>query len=104
MTDDNARTPVGTIPRFGLPDRIRKARETADLDRSQAADALGLTRRTLYRYESGAGLPPVRNLYALAALTKVSDHWLITGDDGPCPNELAAGACGCRIDSPEPRD
>ncbi|WP_315503686.1 helix-turn-helix transcriptional regulator [Actinomyces radicidentis] len=103
MTDDKARTPAGAIPRFGLPDRIRKARETAGLDRSQAADALELARRTLYRYESAAAVPPRRNLVALAALTGVSDHWLITGDDGPCPNALAAGACGCRIDSLEPR-
>lgn len=42
-------------------------------------------------------------LGALAALTNVSDHWLIAGDDGLCPNWLAVSACGCCLDSLEPR-
>lgn len=94
----------GDVPRFGLPDRIRKTREHADLTQTQAGPALGITRQALNGYEAGRVTPAIPFLRALAALAHVSDHWLITGDDGPCPNELAAGACGCKIDSLEPRD
>lgn len=93
----------GAIPRFTLPDRIRKARTAANLSQTEAGPALGLTRQALNGYEAGRVTPGHTFLGALAALTNVSDHWLIAGDDGLCPNWLAVSACGCCLDSLEPR-
>ena len=102
MTTNTARPSTGTVPRFTLPDRVRKAREVAHLTQTAAATELGITRQAINGYEAGRVRPRRPFLLALAALAGVSDHWLITGDDGPCPNATATGACGCKVDSLDP--
>jgi transcriptional regulator with XRE-family HTH domain len=75
---------AGTIPTWTVGDRLRKARETAGLDQTELADAMGVSRRTVSTYEVGGEEITrkriVLNAWALA--TGVSVEWLV-GSDGP---------------------
>lgn len=63
-----------------VSDRIRKARRTADLTQSQAAQALGVHRGTFGHWERGGGhLPTSANLLHLGQTLDVSYEWLATG-------------------------
>lgn len=67
-----------------VSDRIRKARRTADLTQSQAAQALGVHRGTFGHWERGGGhLPTSANLLHLGQTLDVSYEWLATGH-GEC--------------------
>lgn len=70
MTDDPR------LPDWNQGERLRKARQTADLSLDDMADHLGCTPRTIRNYESGATRPNRATLMAWAALTDVPLWWL----------------------------
>lgn len=70
-------------PSFTLPDRLRKARETAALDQLELADRLGVNRNTVSNYELGKHKPREIVLRQWSLATGVSLHWLKTGQAPP---------------------
>lgn len=67
-------------PAFTLGDRLHKARTTAGLSQSELADVMGVSTRTVSRYE-GDDLDRPRRivLRAWALACGVSYDWLVTG-------------------------
>lgn len=78
MTMQMSGEPSWRIPEFSLGDRLRKAREVANLSQQELADEIGVSRRSIVRYESAAKAPKsVTLLYAMR--TGVPAAWLLTG-------------------------
>lgn len=63
-----------------LKDRIRIARESAKLSKSDLARALGISRASVTAWESG-GVKNLKNdhLFNLSRITGISAHWIATG-------------------------
>ena len=59
---------TGRIPEWSLGDRVRKAREWAELDQVQLAEATGISRTTISNYE--------RDATAASRATGVDIRWL----------------------------
>jgi transcriptional regulator with XRE-family HTH domain len=70
--------------RQGLAERIAEARSDAGLTNSEVAYALGVTRKTVERWqttgESGAGSIKADSIFALAGVLDVDPTWLLVGD------------------------
>lgn len=70
--------------RQGLAGRIADARAEAGMTNADIADALGVTRKTVERWqttgESGAGSIKADRLFALADVLNVDPTWLLVGD------------------------
>jgi len=60
---------------FTIGDRLSKAREHAGLSQAQMAEALGIGRRSVVRYESGK-IPPRPAVIAWSSITGVPLWWL----------------------------
>lgn len=78
---------AGRIPEFSMGDRMRLARETSGIDQQTMADEIGVSRRSVVRYENG-GAVPKSALLLWSMRTGVPGAWLETGkapepDDGP---------------------
>ena len=73
-----------------MHDRIKEARETAQLTKSQLARALGLSRASVSAWETGA-VKNLKNehLFKLSKITGFSARWLATGQ-GPKERESAS--------------
>ena len=70
------------IPEFSVGDRLRKARETAGMSQEEFADEVGISRRTIGRYE--AGNESKRSIVLLYSMrTGVPTEWLETGCTPP---------------------
>ncbi|MFV0315479.1 MAG: helix-turn-helix domain-containing protein [Microthrixaceae bacterium] len=67
------------IPEFELTDRLRRAREHAEMDQAELAEALGISRTSVGNYENGRRVPTRPYLIAWADVTGVDPHWLETG-------------------------
>ena len=73
----------GLTPQWTLGDRLRKAREVAGLSQGEMAEAIGIARNSVGRYESGAYDPPRPVLIAWAFRTGVALDWITgSGDEG----------------------
>lgn len=83
MTINAASGPV--IPSWKVADRLRKAREEAGLGVSEFAEEIGVHRRTVSRYESGAK-PPKSILLLWQMRTGVPVQWLLTGEEPGGPS------------------
>lgn len=69
------------IPTFTTADRLRKAREAACLEQSELAERMGVSRQTIINYERGHTTNYRRLVIkAWAAVTKVPEVWLTSGD------------------------
>jgi transcriptional regulator with XRE-family HTH domain len=66
------------MPSFNIGDRLRKAREVTGLGRSEFASELGMSDRTVSRYENGE-FPPKKLLLLWKMRTGVSLAWVLTG-------------------------
>lgn len=64
------------LPDWNQGERLRKARQTANLDIDTMADHLDCTPRTIRNYESGVTRPNRATLMAWATLTDVPLWWL----------------------------
>lgn len=69
----------GAIPPYLLNHRLRIAREYADIHQADLADDIGISRRTLGKYENGEVEPKRHVLIAWALRCGVSLDWLVTG-------------------------
>ena len=67
-------TPM-TIPAWTLGDRLAKARQTRHLSQTEMAHLLGLSLRSVNRYEVGALEPKRQTLLAWAMATGVDPEW-----------------------------
>ena len=78
---------------FTIGDRLRKAREGLGLDRGQFAELTGISRGTIWNYETGKTKPRRTYLRLWAMATGVDLEWLRTGDAPPSqtPPGQAAG-------------
>lgn len=70
------------IPVWSIQDRMRKAREDAQLDQLQLADRIGMSRQTIGNYETGLTPPKRPILLSWAMACDVDIEWL-TGDYTP---------------------
>lgn len=60
-------------------DRMKEIRKDRGFNQKQMAESMGVSLRTLQRYEEGSKVPDVTLLVDLA-LSGYNLHWLITGD------------------------
>ena len=65
--------------------RLREAREACGLSQREVAEALGLVRFTLLRWEKGERDPKASDLKTLSDIYQVSVDWLLGSDDEPAP-------------------
>jgi len=86
-----AKTPVGGVPEWTIGDRLRKARESADIGVSEMAEAIGISRNSVGNYEHGHTAPKVIVLNACALATGVSREWLETGHSRDSPGDTPDG-------------
>lgn len=97
MTNLNATPAPGPlrIPEFSVAERLRKAREDADLTQMQLAELTGIGVRTIIKYENGRQPVKSRGHYVLWEwATRVPAEWLETGQwgngNGPGPKTVTS--------------
>jgi transcriptional regulator with XRE-family HTH domain len=69
---------TGTLA--GLGERLREAREAAEMTQEEAAQGIGTTPRSIRRFERGEYEPSMTQLAALGRLYEVSSDKLLYGD------------------------
>jgi transcriptional regulator with XRE-family HTH domain len=62
-----------------LADRLRQARTEARLSRNALSVKVGISERTLARYEGGSGGPSTDKVETIARACGVSPEWMLTG-------------------------
>lgn len=72
---------AGRIPQWTLGEKLRKAREDAELQQQQLADKIGISRRSVSAYENDDSIPSRPVLLSWALATGVRLRWL--KDDAP---------------------
>lgn len=60
-------------------DRMKEIRNDSGFSQKQMSESLGVSLRTLQRYEEGSKVPDVMSLVNLA-ISGYNIHWLVTGD------------------------
>ena len=71
---------TGLVPAFTVADRVRKAREVAEMSQQELADATGMARSGIARIEGPESRPRRTSLIAIAMATGVDLTWLQTGE------------------------
>lgn len=100
LSDMSTQTLSPRIPKFDLNDRLRKARETADLDQAQLAELIGVSRNSVSAAERGVSKPRKAVLIAWAFTTRVPFEWLMTGStNNETPDPNGPGGELLRLDS-----
>lgn len=72
--------------------RIRDLREDHDMTQDELAEKLGISKRTLLRYESGTSEPNISTLISLSLLFNVSIDYIVGSKDSETidtPNVIA---------------
>lgn len=72
--------PQKHIPAWTKADRLRKAREDAGFTPAQIAELIGISRKTVWNYETGSTRPLRPILSAWAEVTGTYVEWLETGE------------------------
>jgi repressor LexA len=62
-----------------IGERLRSARDAADLDQARLAEKIGVVTRTLQRWEKGEQIPDGVSITRIAKVTGVHPAWLLTG-------------------------
>ena len=92
------------IPEWTIADRLRKAREHANLEQADLAGDLGVSRNTISNYERGKVDPRRAVLLAWAMRTGVDVAWILSGEE-PRPEDPDGAPWYTAWDSnPEPAD
>ena len=68
-------------PTWTLQDRIRKAREHAKFNQTALAEAIGVSKNSVNRWETGERNPSQKSIEAISQATGVSASWLNGQDD-----------------------
>jgi repressor LexA len=63
-----------------IGDRLRRARERAELDQAALAARIGVATRTVQRWEKGEQIPDGVSITKMAKATGVQPSWLLTGE------------------------
>ena len=84
--------PPKHIPQWTLADRMEKARKDAGLSTQEIADAIGISRKSVWNYEHGTTKPLRPILAAWAEVTGTYVEWLTGGDSPDFPQPAATGA------------
>ena len=95
-------TIVGHIPAWTVGDRLRKAREDANLSQKELADLTGVSQRSISAYEGQAKPPRRPVLLAIHMATGVPMEWLETGQASTPGPEGTSAPGGTR--TPQPSD
>lgn len=88
-----------TIPRWTMGERLAKARKDAGIPQEQMAQLLGVSRRTVVRYEGDDPLGKVRRglLAQWALVTRTPLWWILDRDpeeSEPDSNDRRGGSLG----------
>lgn len=73
---------AGAVPSWTLGDRIRKARDHANLKQAELAELTGISRASIVSYEADKTAPRRPGLAAIAMATGAPLWWLL---DEPAP-------------------
>ena len=79
-----------------LAQRLRAAREAADLTLDAVGKAVGVTAQAVYRWEKGSSLPSSDRIARLARVLNVTPDYLLTGTDSVRDTTAQSGAGGQR--------
>jgi transcriptional regulator with XRE-family HTH domain len=79
------------VPEWTVGDRMRKAREHAELNQAAIGVAIGVGRTSIVNYETARLLPTRPVLLAWSLATGVPYEWLCHGDTQPCGPQKTAG-------------
>ncbi|PAJ70934.1 MULTISPECIES: helix-turn-helix domain-containing protein [Corynebacterium] len=71
---------TGRVPEWTIADRARKARETAGMNQTELANAMGVARSTVQRIEQGVAEPSRTRVIAWSFATGVALEWLEKGE------------------------
>lgn len=74
-----------------LGEKILSARKKAGLSQVDLADALGVSRQSVSKWETGEANPEIGKLPELARLLGVSTDWLLSEEDEPAKERGEAG-------------
>lgn len=72
--------------RLEIGRRVTQARKTAGLSSADVARALGITRSSVSKWESGDAAPNIKSVFMLQELTGHNAKWLATGMGPPRTN------------------
>ncbi|WP_076676454.1 helix-turn-helix transcriptional regulator [Microbacterium sp. ru370.1] len=86
-------------PTFDLRHRLVLAREVAEMEQAQVAEALGVSRQTVSNYERGFTQPRRATVLAWAMATGVDTEWLERGTENPRPDNPGGGSLLPGLDS-----
>lgn len=67
-----------------FPERLRKLRETHRMKRVVLAELCGVSRNTIWRYESGEAVPTAAILITLADIFDTSTDYMLGRTNNPC--------------------
>jgi len=65
------------IPIWTLSDRLRKAREHADLGQKELGEKMGISHQAISKWESGRSNPSTSRLTEFAKIVNVDIRWLL---------------------------
>jgi transcriptional regulator with XRE-family HTH domain len=77
-----------------LGQRVAQKRKELGLSQEALGEQLGVSRQSIYKWESDAALPEIEKLLALSRLFGVSVGWLLGAEDEPSTQDTAAPETG----------
>ena len=70
---------------MNLDERIQSLRKRSGLSQEQLAEAIGVSRQAVSRWETGGALLDAMNVLALSRLSGVTADYLLGGGSAPSP-------------------
>lgn len=68
------------IPQWNLSDRMRKARESADMEQKEVAELIGVSHQAISTWENGRRNPSSKSVTKFAKVVNVDIRWLLGFD------------------------
>ena len=76
---------------MSIGQRIAQKRKEQGLSQEALGEQLGVSRQSIYKWESDAALPEIEKLIALSRLFGVSVGWLLGVEEDAAPVQDASG-------------
>lgn len=95
---------AGVVPDWQLQHRLKRAREHAQMEQGDLAEAIGTSRTTIGNAERGTHTPRRSLVMAWAMATGVNLQWLETGTAPSPDGDGASGEYTPWDSNPEPSD